>query len=306
MNQPELLEATRRHYDTITHLYHLLWGEHIHHGYWDAEESTGEAQLNLIRRLAELAGIEPGSHVLDIGCGLGGSSRWLARELGCTVLGITISPVQVETARHLTREAGLENQISIEIQDANELAFSEERFDVLWIIECSEHLTDKVAFFRTCARLLRPGGRLAVCAWLAAEPEGRTARHDQLIAEVCHGMLCPSLGSLREHIRWFKEAGFEKVQAEDVTSQVARTWELCLPLLRLPPALALLRLADEQTAAFARSFTSIRSAYATGAMAYGMFAARRSGDERSKEPMGGVMFPARSGHNYTTGRDGGG
>ncbi len=74
-----LVDAIRGHYSRLSIFYWLLWGEHIHHGYWNDSESTLEAQLNLIRRLARQAGIRHGARVLDIGCGLG-SSFWLARE----------------------------------------------------------------------------------------------------------------------------------------------------------------------------------------------------------------------------------
>ncbi|RYD68841.1 MAG: methyltransferase domain-containing protein, partial [Verrucomicrobiaceae bacterium] len=89
-----LVQDVRAHYDLLSPLYRWLWGEHIHHGYWEHDEPRKVAQTQLIARLAARAEITPGSRVLDIGCGIGGSSLWLARELGCEVLGITISPAQ--------------------------------------------------------------------------------------------------------------------------------------------------------------------------------------------------------------------
>jgi tocopherol O-methyltransferase len=81
------MEAVREHYDRLSVFYRALWGEHIHHGYWEDVETPSTAQEKLIERLASLAGIKPGSRVLDVGCGLGGSALWLARHLGCSVLG---------------------------------------------------------------------------------------------------------------------------------------------------------------------------------------------------------------------------
>src|SRR4051794_31386013 len=79
-----LTQNVQAHYDQISRLYQLLWGDHIHHGYWEADEPVAEAQLKLIGKLVEMAGIKHGSHVLDIGCGVGGSSVWLANNLNCS------------------------------------------------------------------------------------------------------------------------------------------------------------------------------------------------------------------------------
>jgi tocopherol O-methyltransferase len=66
------LRAIRKHYDRLSIFYQLLWGEHLHHGYWESDESIGRAQIKLMEQLAEKAGIPRRAQVLDIGCGLGG------------------------------------------------------------------------------------------------------------------------------------------------------------------------------------------------------------------------------------------
>lgn len=77
---PVEIEHVRQHYDRLSFLYRLFWGEHLHHGYWDGTESASRAQIQLMERLAERAGVPRGAHVLDIGCGLGGSVMWLAKQ----------------------------------------------------------------------------------------------------------------------------------------------------------------------------------------------------------------------------------
>src|SRR5207248_9284185 len=105
-----------------------------------------------------------------VGCGLGGSSFWLARKLNCSVLGITISPVQKRLAEKRARSLGLSNRVRFVVEDANELDLGTESFDAIWSIECSEHLFEKERFIRNCARMLRQGGVLGLCMWLTAEP----------------------------------------------------------------------------------------------------------------------------------------
>ena len=81
MKSPQFEVDTRevqKHYDRLSRFYRMLWGEHLHHGYWENGESIERAQIKLMERLAEKAQIARGAHVLDIGCGIGGSALWLA------------------------------------------------------------------------------------------------------------------------------------------------------------------------------------------------------------------------------------
>src|SRR5436190_12921001 len=96
---PAILKSDiRSHYDVATLFYWLLWGRHLHHGLWDGDESAPQAQQQLTETVARLVGIEQGERVLDVGCGMGGSSIHLARAHGCRVTGITLSPVQRQWA----------------------------------------------------------------------------------------------------------------------------------------------------------------------------------------------------------------
>jgi tocopherol O-methyltransferase len=271
MTGSELVEAVRSHYDRLAYFYRTLWGKHIHHGYWEGNESAETAQVQLVSRLADRAAIQHGAAVLDVGCGLGGSSLWLARHRGCRVTGITLSPVQARQASELARAEHLDDRVRFRVMDANRLDLPPSQFDVVWVIECSEHLADKARFINACAHVLKPGGKLALCAWLAAEdPRPEQAR---LIHEVCRGMLCASLASMHDYTNWMRVAGFDEITAEDITRHVEKTWDLCSAIVARPAVRMLRWLVDEQTRAFVESFGAIRRAYAEGAMAYGMFTA---------------------------------
>src|SRR5215470_15318698 len=100
-------EKVREHYDRMSPYYHSLWGEHIHHGYWiRGDESKETAQVQLIEHLAEAAGIPRGAKILDVGCGFGASSIYLARQYAAEATGVTISQVQLEMANKAATEAG--------------------------------------------------------------------------------------------------------------------------------------------------------------------------------------------------------
>jgi tocopherol O-methyltransferase len=268
------LDDIREHYDTLSPLYQTLWGEHIHHGFWLGNESAAEAQENLIKELACRARVAEGDRVLDVGCGLGGSSMYLAREYDVMVKGISISPKQVSAARDQARRRGLLGRANFEVQDANRLDRDPAVYDVIWIVECSEHLFDKPAFIAECARHLAPGGRLAICAWLVGK--NLDSEQQKLIEAVRVGMLCPSFGTLADYTNWMKNAGLKIESAEDVTGHVNRTWLACRPILEFPLVKTMLAAGDQKLAAFAESFSAIDEAYRTGAMGYGMFVASRS------------------------------
>lgn len=182
-------------------------GEHIHHGYWPTEESKAKdtkefAQISLIRLLLDSSKIPEGSKVLDVGCGIGGTSRYLASQLGCTVTGITISTKQVEIAKRLTSaEASKETTQGADAAAAAAAATAEEdadgflrlgkgkikfmeldaekmgdvfaadsgTFDVVWISEALSHFPDKGLFFRNAHKVLKTGGKLALADWFKAE-----------------------------------------------------------------------------------------------------------------------------------------
>jgi tocopherol O-methyltransferase len=283
------VEAIRKHYDQLSPLYRTLWGEHIHHGYWESQGSAKHAQIALVERLALRAGIRSSSRVLDVGCGLGGSAIWLAKERGCSVVGITISPVQLEMARNQANKEGLGGRLQFRLEDANSLTYVES-FDVVWVIECSEHLFDKPAFIRHAAAALRPGGILALCAWLKSERE-QSPEHLEILQRVCRGMLCPSLASQSEYCEWMAEAGLTVRTADDITQAVSKTWDLCMKIRHAPVVQRILRTAESDTLEFVRSFIDIAHAYSQGVMSYGMFTAVKAD---FADPHGAPFFDLNS------------
>lgn len=269
------VDLIREHYDRLSVFYRALWGDHIHHGYWEDGESPAAAQVKLVERLAERAGIPRGGRVLDVGCGVGGSSLWLAREFECSILGLTISPVQAAMATEAAAAEGLGGLVRFEVSDANHLDPGPEKFDVVWVVECSEHLADKARFIARCARTLKPGGALALCAWLSADGPA-PASHERLVRDVCRGMLCPSLASLSDYTGWMRQGGLERIEAEDITRHVRETWARCAALARRKEVRVFLGVSDARTRRFVEAFSAIRRAYEAGAMAYGMFTARKA------------------------------
>jgi MPBQ/MSBQ methyltransferase len=156
-------------YDSWTQdkLLERLWGEHIHLGFYPPNKNIDfrEAKVQLVHELVSWSGLDKlprGSRVLDVGCGIGGSSRILANYYGFNVTGITISPAQVKRAKELTPN---ECKCNFKVMDALDLKFEEGSFDGVWSVEAGAHMNNKTEFADQMLRALRPGGYLALADW---------------------------------------------------------------------------------------------------------------------------------------------
>jgi ubiquinone/menaquinone biosynthesis C-methylase UbiE len=110
--------------------------------------------------LADRTGIQPGLSVLDVGCGLGGSVRYLASEHECNVTGIDLTEEYVNVATALSKLVGLENKAQFHHASALELPFEDEIFDLIWTEHVQMNIEDKRLFYGEIFRVLKPGGRL--------------------------------------------------------------------------------------------------------------------------------------------------
>ena len=262
------------HYDLSTVFYRLLWGPHIHHGLWSGDESPSVAQVQLTETLADLADVSPSTTMVDVGCGMGGSSIHLAKTRQCQATGVTISPFQRRWAAASALTQGVRARTKFLRADAEEVEFPDESFDVVWSIECTEHLFDKPAFFHKAARWLKPGGRMAICAWLAGE-HADTADHQQQVFDVCEGFFCPSLGSAHDYMNWMRDSGLQIEEWHNWTDRVAQTWDICERRVQKSGVRWLAQIIDRDTVMFLDRFRTLRNAYDSGAMQYGCLIAEK-------------------------------
>lgn len=163
-------ESVAKSYDDWTKdgILEFYWGEHIHLGHYGfppRKKDFLKAKEDFVHEMVRWGGLDrlpPGTTVLDVGCGIGGSSRILAREYGFHVTGITISPQQVKRAQELT-PPGVNARFQLD--NALALSFPDASFDVVWSIEAGPHMPDKAQFARELLRVLKPGGILVVADW---------------------------------------------------------------------------------------------------------------------------------------------
>ncbi len=218
--------------------------------------------------------------MLDVGCGYGASGRWLAQR-GCQVLGVTLSRRQARTARSLSARRGQGERTTFLRADAAALPFAGQTFDVIWVIECLEHLTDKPRFLREAAGLLRPSGRLALCTW---QRVGGETDDPRLVGEVCDAFLCPGLATAAEYRSGCESAGLEVIHYEELTADVRRTWEILNRRVGRGWLEPLRRMLAPELRRFLAGFAAIGRAYDSGAMSYGLWVAARGQGSPRRRP----------------------
>ena len=215
--------AVAQYYDQTLRHYRFLWdmdrSQALHYGFWSpGVRNLPEALREENRWLADRLELDPDSVVLDAGCGVGGSSLYLARRFGCRVVGITLSTAQLQLCRENARAAGLEDRVSFELMDFQHTRFEAGSFDAAWFIESFCHSPDKAALLQEMHRVLRPGGQLIVADYFRREPAqsgDEALLHEWLSGWQVHGI---------ESASWMnaalQAAGFAQPRQQDVTALV--------------------------------------------------------------------------------------
>ncbi|NJL52678.1 MAG: methyltransferase domain-containing protein [Hydrococcus sp. SU_1_0] len=166
----ESAESVANSYDEWTEdgILEFYWGEHIHLGHYGSPPKPtdfNQAKYDFVHemvRWGNIADMPPGTTLLDVGCGIGGSSRILAKDYNFDVTGVTISPQQVNRAQELTPA---DVTAKFKVDDAMALSFPDASFDVVWSVEAGPHMPDKAVFAKELLRVLKPGGILVVADW---------------------------------------------------------------------------------------------------------------------------------------------
>lgn len=258
------------HYDKISPLYHSLWGEHLHHGYWiRGNESKETAQVQMVEHIAKLANIKRGARVLDIGCGYGGSSLHLAKHYGVDATGVTISSVQVAMANKAAAEQRVDAKFLL--MDAEALRFSE-AFDVLWSVESISHYEDLGKFFASATKFLKPGGTFALTDWFRKEDLSRVEKK-KFIEPIEIGMFV-ELHEMQEYAGYLEACGLQIVHRQVLNENCAKTWDIGVDIIKDKAFWSLAAQYGSEFVTYLKAYKAVRAGFASGNFVYGLFVAK--------------------------------
>ena len=288
----ESSESVASAYDAWTEdrLLEQLWGEHVHLGHYGTPPGScdfREAKEAFVHELVRWSGLDQlpaGSRVLDVGCGIGGSARILARDYGLDVLAISISPAQIQRATELTPT---ELSCRFAVMDALDLELNDGEFDAVWSVEAGPHMPDKQRYADELLRMIRPGGMLAIADWNRRDPlDGPLNRQErwvmhQLLTQWAH----PEFASIRGLQHNLETSVYSKgpIAVANWNQQTLPSWnDSILEGLRRPSAV--LRLGPSAIVQGLRETPTLllmRWAFARGMMQFGVF--RLNGDQERSE-----------------------
>ena len=276
----QLYQQIGEFYDASSPLWEKIWGEHMHHGYYGRNGSykieRRQAQIELIEELLAWGGVTTKNapqNILDVGCGIGGSSLYLAYKFAAEVTGITLSKVQAARARERAISAGLEDSVDFQVANALAMPFADNSFDLVWSLESGEHMPDKAQFIAECYRVLKPGGKLLLATWCHRETTVNgelTTEEIKHLKEIYRVYCLPYVIALSEYKAIASECGFKQLKTDDWSISVAPFWDVVIDSAFDLEAVTGLFKAGWKTIESALSLSLMSQGYSKGLIRYGL------------------------------------
>jgi tocopherol O-methyltransferase len=271
-----LYKQIQEFYDASSSLWEQIWGEHMHHGYYGVDgkqvKERRQAQIDLIEELLKWADVKGAENILDVGCGIGGSSLYLADKFEANATGITLSPVQAARATERSLAMSLSQKTRFMVANAQEMPFDDNSFDLVWSLESGEHMPDKTKFLQECYRVLKPGGTLIMVTWCHRNTDKSPLTTDeQKHLEDIYRVYClPYVISLAEYeaIAW--QLPLNHIRTADWSTAVAPFWNVVIDSAFTPQAFIGLLMAGWTTIQGALSLGLMRRGYETGLVRFGL------------------------------------
>ena len=276
----QLYQQIGEFYDVSSALWEKIWGEHMHHGYYgrsgDYKIERRDAQIDLIEELLAWGKITPQNapqDILDVGCGIGGSSLYLADKFAANVTGITLSPVQASRASERAIAASLDSSVQFQVANALLMPFEDNSFDFVWSLESGEHMPDKTQFVAECYRVLKPKGKLILATWCHRETRmagDLTTDEIKHLKEIYRVYCLPYVISLSEYQAIALQCGFNNIKTDDWSMAVAPFWDVVIDSAFNLEAITELINAGWQTIESALSLRLMSEGYNRGLIRYGL------------------------------------
>ncbi|MCY4449121.1 MAG: class I SAM-dependent methyltransferase [Chloroflexi bacterium] len=211
------VETVREYYDLCNEFMVFGWSESLHFAPLSSHESLEDSQARHQRLMIAKLELQEGMTVVDVGCGVGGPMRRVAAEAGVRVVGINSSEVQLERARSLTAEAGLDHMVDyIACSFMDMSVVPDDAFDRGYAIESTCHAPDKAGAFAEIYRVLKPGALFwgqEMCMTDRFDPGD--SRHQSMKNDLMQGIALKDIATTDEVNQALEAAGFQVIEGRD-------------------------------------------------------------------------------------------
>lgn len=220
------------YYDLTTDFYEYGWGQSFHF----APRHRGESfEASIVRHehfVAARLGLRPSMNVLDLGCGVGGPMRSIARFAGSSIVGVNNNEYQIRRGTSHNAKAGMGERCRFVKADFMQLPFEAASFDAAYAIEATCHAPDKVALFREVARVMRPGASFVGYEWaLTDRYDGARKDHRAIKSAIEEGNGLPDIWPAEAVAEALGGAGFEDIECRDLAVDPGCELPWYLPLV---------------------------------------------------------------------------
>ncbi|KAI5647637.1 hypothetical protein M9H77_33642 [Catharanthus roseus] len=238
-------EAVAELYDKVTSngILEELFGEHLHDGYYEVGtvatiSAHRVAVVRIIDEALRFADVftddqaKKPRNMLDVGCGKGGTCVHMARKYDIQCTGISISPDEIQCAKHLAASQGLENKVSFDVGDALNMRYSDGSFELIFVIQCIEHIQDKEKFIREIVRVAAPGAQIVIistaCRNLSPSEKSLKPKEEKTLKKICNYLHLSGFCSLSDYSNWLTPLPIEDMKIADWTQNAAPFYTLLL------------------------------------------------------------------------------
>lgn len=214
------------YYDSHQSLYSRFWSPTaLHYGFWYYDtKNLAEAITNTNKFVADALAINSGDVVLDAGCGVGGTSMYIAEATGARVEGITLSNVQLKIAGGRASRLPTSRLLNFSQQDYTRTSFKENAFSKVFGIESICHAQEKIDFLKEAYRIMKPGGKIAVVDAFLSKNDLST-EETKIYTKFIEGWVVPNLATKDGFSEDLTQAGFRNVVFHDMQDKIKKSSE---------------------------------------------------------------------------------
>lgn len=219
-------EIANDYYDLVTDFYEYGWGPSFHFAYPLSNESYHDAIIRLEHYLALRLEIKKTDRILDVGCGIGGPLRNIARFTGATLVGLNNNLYQIKKGEKYNQRLGLNANCSfVKANFMDPLPFDDNSFDGVYTLEALCYAPNQAKVYAEIYRILKPGSKLVGTDWcVTPKYDANNLKHLQLKEGIAIGDGLSDIKSTSHVLESIKQAGFEVIEGRDLAEETATPW----------------------------------------------------------------------------------